>query len=344
MTETVLSVENLAVSFLTYGGKVEAVRDVSFTLHKGEVLAIVGESGSGKSVTAQAIMGLTPIPPGRIESGKVTFRGRDLIEASNAELAKIRGAGISMIFQDPMTSLNPSMRIGSQIREVLHQHKRLSRTESRKRAIELLRLVGIPEPESRISQYPHQFSGGMRQRIMIAIAIANNPDLLLADEPTTALDVTIQSQIFRLIREIQQRFGTAMILITHDLGLVAGIADRIAVMYGGRIVEEGSPDQIYYDPQHPYTAGLLQAVPKLSDTGDAPLRTIEGLPPVLIDPPDACAFADRCPYTMRICRQKDPAYFTPVDGNRVACWLHHEQAGASHQTFLETRFVHARAA
>ena len=263
MTDTVLSVEHLSVSFNTYGGRVQAVRDVSFALQKGEVLAIVGESGSGKSVTAQAIMGLTPIPPGQIDGGKVTFKGHDLIHATNRELAKIRGAGISMIFQDPMSSLNPSMRIGTQIREVLHQHKQLSRAASRERAIELLRLVGIPEPESRFSQYPHQFSGGMRQRIMIAIAIANNPDLLLADEPTTALDVTIQSQIFRLIREIQQRFGTAMILITHDLGLVAGVADRIVVMYGGRIVEEGPPDQIYYNPQHPYTVGLLQAVPKI---------------------------------------------------------------------------------
>jgi oligopeptide transport system ATP-binding protein len=236
------------------------------------------------------------------------------------------------------------MRIGSQIREVLHQHKRLTRRESRARAIELLGLVGIPEPESRINQYPHQFSGGMRQRIMIAIAIANNPDLLLADEPTTALDVTIQSQIFRLIRDIQRRFGTAMILITHDLGLVAGIADRILVMYGGRIVEEGRPDQIYYDPQHPYTAGLLQAVPNLTDSDDAPLRTIEGLPPVLMDPPDACAFADRCPHAMRICRQKDPGYFSPLEGNRVACWLNHEQAEVSRAAFLETRFDHDRAA
>jgi oligopeptide transport system ATP-binding protein len=186
-------------------------------------------------------------------------------------------------------------------------------------------------------QYPHQFSGGMRQRIMIAIAIANNPDILLADEPTTALDVTIQSQIFRLIRDIQKQFGTAMILITHDLGLVAGTADRIAVMYGGRIVEEGLTEQIYYNPQHPYTLGLLNAVPKLTDRGDAPLRTIEGLPPLLIDPPDACAFADRCPFVMKICRQKDPDYFTPVADNRAACWLHHESAVAQHAVFDAAR-------
>jgi oligopeptide transport system ATP-binding protein len=229
------------------------------------------------------------------------------------------------------------MPIGRQIREVLHQHKALPAAQSKARAVELLRLVGIPEPESRLVQYPHQFSGGMRQRIMIAIAIANNPDILLADEPTTALDVTIQSQIFRLIRDIQKQFGTAMILITHDLGLVAGAADRIAVMYGGRIVEEGLTEQIYYAPQHPYTLGLLNAVPKLTDESDAPLRTIEGLPPLLIDPPDACAFADRCPFVMRICRQRDPDYFTPVADNRAACWLHHDSAASQRAVFEAAR-------
>jgi oligopeptide transport system ATP-binding protein len=340
MTETnrpILSVEHLSVMFHTYAGVVHAVRDISFSLRKGEVLAIVGESGSGKSVTAQAIMGLTPIPPGEIRGGAVSYDGVDMARAIPGDLARIRGAGISMIFQDPMTSLNPSMKIGAQIREVLHQHKAMSRTESRARAVELLRLVGIPEPESRLLQYPHQFSGGMRQRIMIAIAIANNPDILIADEPTTALDVTIQSQIFRLIREIQRTFGTAMILITHDLGLVAGAADRVLVMYGGRVVEEGARDQIYYDPQHPYTTGLLNTVPKLSDRSDQPLRTIEGRPPLLIDPPNACAFADRCPFVMKICRQQDPDYFAPIPGNRVACWLHHEAAVRQRETFLAAR-------
>jgi oligopeptide transport system ATP-binding protein len=335
--ETILSVDHLSVVFHTYAGVVQAVRDVSLTLTAGEVLAIVGESGSGKSVTAQAIMGLTPIPPGEIRAGTVVYKGIDMAHASPDALARVRGAGISMIFQDPMTSLNPSMQIGAQIREVLHQHKAMSRADSKARAIELLRLVGIPEPESRLVQYPHQFSGGMRQRIMIAIAIANNPDILLADEPTTALDVTIQSQIFRLIREVQQKFGTAMILITHDLGLVAGAADRIAVMYGGRIVEEGVTEQIYYDPQHPYTLGLLNAVPKLTDRGDEPLRTIEGLPPLLIDPPNACTFAGRCPFVMKICRQQDPDYFTPLPGNRAACWLHHESAGAQREAFKAAR-------
>jgi oligopeptide transport system ATP-binding protein len=336
MTDTVLAVDHLTVSFHTYAGKVEAVRDVSFTLARGEVLAIVGESGSGKSVTAQALLGLTPIPPGEVETGTIILGNLDIAYLGERELATVRGQKIAMIFQDPMTSLNPSMQVGAQIREMLHQHHRLSAEESHRRATELLRLVGLSEPETRLAQYPHQFSGGMRQRIMIAIAIANDPDILVADEPTTALDVTIQSQIFRLIRDIQQRLGMAMILITHDLGLVAGTANRIVVMYGGRIVEEGLTEQIYYRPQHPYTLGLLNAVPKLSDEGNAPLRTIEGLPPLLIDPPDACAFADRCPFVMKICREKDPPYFTPLPANRSACWLHHAQAAGQREVFAQT--------
>ncbi len=341
MSETVLTVEHLSVSFHTYAGRVEAVRDVSFTLARGEVLAIVGESGSGKSVTAQSLLGLTPRPPGDVESGSIRIGDRDITHAGERELAGVRGSRIAMIFQDPMTSLNPSMQVGAQIREVLHQHSRIAASESWRRAVELLRLVGMPEPETRMRQYPHQFSGGMRQRIMIAIAIANEPDILVADEPTTALDVTIQSQIVRLIRDIQARLGMAMILITHDLGLVAGTADRIAVMYGGRIVEEGSTDQVYYRPQHPYSLGLLKAIPKISDDSSAPLRTIEGLPPLLIDPPDSCAFADRCPFVMKICREKDPPYFTPPDGGRAACWLHHEQAVAQRQSFAQAAWTTA---
>ena len=333
MTEPILQVRNLSVVFHTSAGDVRAVRDVSLSLQPGEVLAVVGESGSGKSVTAQAILGLTPRPPGEVTSGEVRFRGQDLVRASEDALSAIRGDAISMIFQDPMSSLNPSMRVGMQIAEVIRRHDRVPKPEAKRRTIELMRLVGIPEPDRRFDQYPHQFSGGMRQRIMIAIAIANNPEILLADEPTTALDVTIQSQIFRLIRDIQARFGTAMILITHDLGLVAGIADRIAVMYAGRVVEEGPVDQIYYRPNHPYTSGLLAAVPRASDSDRAPLRTIEGLPPVLIDPPDACAFAPRCRFAMRICRERDPATFTPVAGNRTACWLHHPGAGEPHAAF-----------
>jgi oligopeptide transport system ATP-binding protein len=337
MTEPILEVRHLSVVFHTPAGDVRAVRDVSLTLAPGEVLAVVGESGSGKSVTAQAILGLTPRPAGEVTAGEIRFGGQDLLRASDEALSAIRGEGISMIFQDPMSSLNPSMRIGRQITEVILRHERVTGGEARRRALELLRLVGIPEPDRRFDQYPHQFSGGMRQRIMIAMAIANNPDILLADEPTTALDVTIQSQIFRLIRDIQARFGMAMVLITHDLGIVAGIADRVAVMYAGRVVEEGAIDQIYYDPHHPYTLGLLPAVPRPGDAADAPLRTIEGLPPVLIDPPDACAFAPRCPFAMRICRERDPATFTPVAGNRTACWLHHPDAAAPRAAYLAAR-------
>lgn len=335
--ETILEVKNLTISFHTYAGEVQAVRDVSFSLAKGEVLAIVGESGSGKSVTAQAVMGLTPIPPGDVKAGQVIFEGKDVLSASEEALSKLRGAKISVIFQDPMTSLNPSMRIGNQIAEVLRQHTGMTATQARTRVLELLTLVGIPEPTQRLSQYPHQFSGGMRQRIVIAIAIANNPEILLADEPTTALDVTIQSQIFRLIKQIQTKFGTAMVLITHDLGLVAGTADRIAVMYAGRIVEEGATSQIYYNPQHPYTVGLLNAVPKLSDSSSDPLRTIEGLPPLLIDPAPGCAFADRCPHALRICREEDPPYFSPIENNRSACWLHHDQAEGAREIFVRDR-------
>jgi len=337
--EPILSVQDLAISFHTHEGEVEAVRDVSFELARGEVLAIVGESGSGKSVTIQAVMGLTARPPGEIKSGRVKFQGVDLLHASERDLSRLRGDRISMIFQDPMTSLNPSMTIGAQIREVIHQHRKVTRAQSRQRAIDLLNLVGIPEPEARLQHYPHQFSGGMRQRIVIAIAMANDPDILLADEPTTALDVTIQSQIFRLIRNVREQFGTAMILITHDLGLVAGAADRILVMYAGRIVEEGLTDQIFYNPQHPYTVGLLRAVPGLDDAADAPLKTIEGLPPILLDPPKGCAFADRCPHRMLICRQEAPPYFEAAAGNRSACWLHHQSAGRLRDSFLSGRLA-----
>lgn len=328
-----LSVESLTVSFDTYAGEVQAVRDVSFGLDRGEVLAIVGESGSGKSVTIQSLLGLVPVPPGRIKAGSARLNGVDLLTAREAELSRIRGKEISMIFQDPMTALNPSITIGAQITEVLFQHTAIARASARARAIELLHLVGIPEPEVRFGQYPHQFSGGMRQRIVIAIAIANHPAILLADEPTTALDVTIQSQILQLIGRIRSEFAMAMILITHDLGIVAGIADRIVVMYAGRIVEEGTTDQIFYSPQHPYTLGLLSAVPSLADDDMRPLRTIEGIPPLLLDPPRGCAFAGRCPFRMRICRIEQPPYFHPLPDNRSACWLHAGEAAAQHASF-----------
>jgi len=331
--EKLLNVKNLTISFHTYIGEVEAIRKVNFYLKKSEVLAIVGESGCGKSVSTQAILGLTPIPPGEIRSGEIIFKNRDLLKLDEKELSKIRGSQISMIFQDPMTSLNPTMTIGNQIREVLHQHTNISRRGSRERAIDLMTLVGIPEPKVRIDQYPHELSGGMRQRVMIAIAMANRPDILIADEPTTSLDVTIQSQIFRLLKELKSKFGTSIILITHDFGVVAGIADRIVVMYAGRVIEEAEVDQIYYQPMHPYTAGLLKAVPSLADKEEQKLRTINGTPPFLLNVPIGCPFADRCDYTMQICKEKQPEYLHLENKRLVLCWLYHKQAAQQLQQF-----------
>ena len=333
--EKLLDVKNLTISFHTYVGEVAAVRNVDFYLKKSEVLAIVGESGSGKSVSTQAILGLTPIPPGEIKSGKILFKHEDLLKFDEKEMSKICGSQISMIFQDPMTSLNPTMKVGNQIREVLHQHSDISRLESRERAIELMTLVRIPEPEMRIDQYPHELSGGMRQRVMITIAMANRPDILIADEPTTALDVTIQAQIFRLLKELRTKFDTAIILITHDFGIVAGIADRIVVMYAGKVMEEDEIDRIYYEPRHPYTVGLLKAVPSLADNEEQKLRTIDGTPPFLLKIPSGCPFADRCDYVMRICKEKEPQYFRSKDSSRVFCWLYHDQAAGQLQRFKD---------
>lgn len=333
--EKILDVKNLTISFHTYVGEVAAVRNVDFYLKKSEVLAIVGESGSGKSVSTQAIMGLTPIPPGEIKSGKILFKHEDLLKFNEKQMSKICGSQISMIFQDPMTSLNPTMKVGNQIREVLHQHSDISKRESRKRAIELMTLVRIQEPEMRINQYPHELSGGMRQRVMITMAMVNRPDILIADEPTTALDVTIQSQIFRLLKELRTKFGTAIILITHDFGVIAGIADRIVVMYAGKVMEEGETDQIYYKTRHPYTAGLLKAVPSMADNEKQKLQTIDGTPPFLLKIQPGCPFADRCDYAMRICKEKEPQYFHYKDNNRVFCWLYNEQATGQLQRFKD---------
>lgn len=331
--EKLLDVKNLTISFHTYVGEVSAVRNVDFYLNKSEVLAIVGESGSGKSVSTQAILGLTPIPPGEIKSGKILFKQEDLLKFNEKQMSKICGSQISMIFQDPMTSLNPTMKVGNQIREVLHQHSDISKRESRERAIELMTLVRIQEPEMRINQYPHELSGGMRQRVMITMAMANRPDILIADEPTTALDVTIQSQIFRLLKELRTKFETAIILITHDFGVVAGIADRIVIMYAGKVMEEGETDQIYYKTRHPYTAGLLKAVPSMANNKEQKLQTIDGTPPFLLKIPPGCPFADRCDYAMRICKEKEPQYFHFKDNNRVFCWLYNDQATGQLQRF-----------
>ncbi|UOQ92835.1 ABC transporter ATP-binding protein [Halobacillus shinanisalinarum] len=323
--EKLLEVKNMHVSFDTYGGEVQAVRGVNFDLKRGETLAIVGESGSGKSVTTKALMKLIPMPPGRIKEGEILFEGRDLAKMSEKQMQKIRGKEISMIFQDPMTSLNPTMKVGSQIMEGLIKHQKMNKTQARKRVIELLELVGIPDPESRIKQYPHQFSGGMRQRVVVAIALACNPKLLIADEPTTALDVTIQAQILELMKDIQKKTDSATIFITHDLGVVANVADRVAVMYAGRIVEVGTVDDIFYNPKHPYTWGLLGSMPSL-DSADEELYAIPGSPPDLLDPPKGDAFAPRNEYAMQIDLEQEPPMFKISDTHYAATWLLHENA------------------
>lgn len=323
--EKVLEVKDLHVTFTTYGGEVQAVRGVSFDLFKGETLAIVGESGCGKSVTSQSIMRLIPSPPGRIADGTVLFKGKDLTKLKESEMRDIRGADISMIFQDPMTALNPTITIGEQIIEGIMQHETISRQDARKKALEMLNLVGIPNPSERLKHYPHQFSGGMRQRIVIAMALVCEPEVLIADEPTTALDVTIQAQILDLFKDIQKKTGVSIIIITHDLGVVAQVADRIAVMYAGKIVEAGERREIFYNPQHPYTKGLLNSVPRL-DLDGADLIPIGGSPPDLFAPPSGCPFAARCEYAMEVCDRVYPYKTHLSRDHHVDCWLQDERA------------------
>lgn len=323
--EVMLSVRDLYVSFRTFGGEVQALRGVSFDLYKGETLAIVGESGCGKSVTANTIMGLIPEPSGRIKNGSVLFKGKDLTKLDKSKMRKVQGVDISMIFQDPMTALNPTLKIGEQLTEGLRTHQKVSKAEAYKKAIELLEVVGIPNPEERMKQYPHQFSGGMRQRIVIAIALICEPELLIADEPTTALDVTIQAQILELFEEIQGRTGVSIILITHDLGVVAKIADRIAVMYAGKIIEIGTKREVFYTPQHPYTKGLLASVPRL-DLKEEELQPIEGTPPDLFAPPIGCPFTARCPFAMEVCDRIYPGTTDLSVTHAVDCWLQDERA------------------
>ncbi|WGT40857.1 ABC transporter ATP-binding protein [Lysinibacillus sp. 1 U-2021] len=326
MSKTVLEVKDLRINFKTYAGLVHAVRGVNFDLKEGETLAIVGESGSGKSVTSNALMKLIPQPPGIYESGQILFNGRDLVPLTDKEMSKVRGNEIAMIFQDPMTSLNPTMKIGRQITEVILQHKKVSKNEAKKRAIELLTQVGIPFPEKRYNQYPHEFSGGMRQRVVIAIALAADPKLLIADEPTTALDVTIQAQILELMKEIQKNSKTSIIFITHDLGVVANIADRVAVMYAGQIVEYGTVNDIFYNPKHPYTWGLLGSMPDLDNDTDELLRTIPGSPPDLTNPPKGDAFAARNEYAMAIDYEQEPPMFQVSETHFAKTWLLHPDA------------------
>ncbi len=323
--ENILEIKNLKVSFDTFSGEVHAVRGIDIELKKGETLAIVGESGSGKSVTSKSIMRLIPNPPGRIKEGEILFEGQDLLKKTEKEMQKVRGKEISMIFQDPMTSLNPTMTIGKQITEGLRRHQNMSRKEALNRAIELLELVGIPKAADRVKDYPHQFSGGMRQRVVIAIALACNPKILIADEPTTALDVTIQAQILDLMRDLQNKMDTAIILITHDLGVVANMAQRVAVMYGGKVVETGTVDEIFYRPKHPYTWGLLSSMPRLHQE-DADLMAIPGSPPDLSNPPKGCPFAARCPHAMQVCTEHMPDYGVSSVTQKTACWLLDERA------------------
>ncbi|NDI33486.1 ABC transporter ATP-binding protein [Chengkuizengella sediminis] len=324
--EKLLEVKDLHVSFQTYSGEVQAVRGVSFDVLKGETVAIVGESGCGKSVTAQTIMKLIPMPPGEIKQGSILFNGEEIVTKSKKDMFEIRGKEIGMIFQDPMTSLNPTMKVGKQIREGLIKHQGLSPKAATERAIELLKLVEIPQPEKRINQYPHEFSGGMRQRAMIAIALASNPKLLIADEPTTALDVTIQAQILKLMKNLQKQMNTSIILITHDLGVVADLCDRIVVMYAGKVVEQGTKREIFKSPQHPYTRGLLRSIPRLDQEKATSLVPIFGTPPDLISPPKGCGFCDRCDDAMNICKQEDPDLYKISESQHSRCWLMHPMA------------------
>ncbi|WP_302154155.1 ABC transporter ATP-binding protein [uncultured Enorma sp.] len=314
-----LEVDNLKMYFHTEDGVVHAVDGVSYTLDRGETLGVVGESGSGKSVTHMTIMGLIDMPPGKIEGGDILYRGESLLGKSEEEMQHIRGNDIAMIFQDPMTSLNPVYKIGRQVGEGLRLHRGYSKQEAQERAVELLRLVGIPNPEKRVNEYPHQFSGGMRQRVMIAMALACDPDILIADEPTTALDVTIQAQIIELMQEMQQKNGNAIIMITHDLGVVADMADKIMVMYAGRPVEFGTADEIFYESRHPYTWGLIRSIPEQAVDEKKPLTPIHGNPPSLVNLPSGCPFAPRCPYAVDVCHEKLPEHYTTETGHYSAC-------------------------
>ena len=320
-----LEVKDLKTSFFTHVGEIQAVRGVSFELNEGEALGLVGESGCGKSVTMMSIMGLLD-ENGKITGGDVFLKGKNISKFTDKEMQSIRGNDISMIFQDPMTSLNPVYTIGNQIIEPLLKHRKISKKEAYNLAIKMLGLVGIPSPEKRMKQYPHEFSGGMRQRAMIAMAIVNEPKIIIADEPTTALDVTIQAQILELMKGLKEKINTSIILITHDLGVVADICSKICVMYGGLIVEEGYKDEIFYNPRHPYTLGLLESVPNPNKNERERLKPIEGQPPDLLKPPKGCPFAARCKYTMKICTQNKPPFFEIEKGHKSACWLNHSDA------------------
>jgi oligopeptide transport system ATP-binding protein len=327
--DKVLRVEDLEISFSTQAGEVQAVRGVSFELRQGETLAIVGESGSGKTVTAKSLMRLLPEANTRIKGGEAIFEGQDLLKLSEKRMQEVRGPQIAMVFQDPMTSLDPTMKVGRQITESLKKHLGMSGNRARERAVELLEMVGIPNAEERVRQYPHQFSGGMRQRVVIAIALACEPQILIADEPTTALDVTIQAQILDLIGQLRKDLGMAVIMITHDLGVVAGVADKINVMYSGYIVESAPAEDLFSKPRHPYTLGLLRSIPRIDEPRKEKLIPIEGLPPDLIDAPQGCPFVPRCTYKIDRCVEENPSLEPFELGHSIACWVEVTAGGKS---------------
>lgn len=321
MTSELLNVQGLETQFKTPEGIVHAVNGVDFTLKEGETLGVVGESGCGKSVSMLSILKLVPQPPGKIVAGQAMFRGRDLLQMDNEEIRHVRGGQISMVFQDPMTSLNPVMTIGKQMAEPLMLHMGINKEQARDRSIELLELVGIPRAGDRLKDYPHQYSGGMRQRVMIAMALSCAPQILIADEPTTALDVTIQAQIVELTIRLREELGMAIIWITHDLGVVASIAHRVAVMYGGFIIEEASVKELYANPRHPYTIGLIGSLPQIQEEGRKRLYSIEGMPPMLYQKPRSCPFSPRCRWVKERCRKENPLLESINDGHKVACWV-----------------------
>jgi len=322
--DTVLEVKNLQTYFYSSEGVAKAVDGVSFTLQKGETLGIVGESGCGKSMTSLSLLRLVPSPPGKIINGEILLNNTDILKLSDEELRKIRGNKISMIFQEPMTSLNPVLSVGEQIAESIRLHQGLSRKEAWQKAVDMIRLVGIPAPEKRAKQEPYQLSGGMRQRIMIAMALARTPDVLIADEPTTALDVTIQAQIIDIIQNLQKQLGMSILFITHDLGVVAEVCDKIAVMYAGQVVEEGTTDSLFEKPLHPYTNGLIQSLPKLYEDQEE-LSTIQGTVPSPYHYPSGCRYAERCPFATELCREKQPELLTIEPGKKVRCWMYSKE-------------------
>ncbi|WP_326908813.1 ABC transporter ATP-binding protein [Sedimentibacter sp. MB31-C6] len=324
--DKILEIKDLNFYFNTYGGIVKSVRGVSLDINEGEIIGIVGESGCGKSVTAQCILKLNPEPPGFFKEGSIKYKGKEIITMTEQEMRKIRGVEIGFIFQDPMTSLNPTMKIGKQIEEIFVQRKLYNKKELKEKALEILKLVGISDGERRYNQYPHELSGGMKQRVMIAIALIGNPSIIIADEPTTSLDVTIEAQILDLLKDLQKKFKTSIILITHDLGVIAKMCDRVFVMYGGKILERGMVDDIFYNTKHPYTSGLLCSIASLDIEKSEELEPIEGTPPDLFSPPLGCPFAARCDYAMEICYSKMPLEYLIKEEHSTMCWLQHEYA------------------